>query len=125
MTGVQIGQYQKFALATMIRDTSNISLVTAMAVKSDPRTQGEVMCELFSTDLRPDMKFIHCPVLALGDWVSYKKYGATHESVYKNYADQFNLAKNMTIAINDSSNHFIMYDEPQWFYQQMESFLDK
>ena len=125
MTGVQIGQYQKFALATMIRDTSNISLVTVMAVKSDPRTQGEVMCELFSTDLRSDMKYIHCSVLALGDWVSYKKYGATHESVYKNYADQFSLVKNMTIAINDSSNHFIMYDEPQWLYRQMESFLGK
>lgn len=125
LTGAQIGQYQKFALASMIRDSTNISKVTTMAVNSDPKTQGEVMFELFSTDLRPDMKIIHCPVLALGDWVSYKKYGATHESVYKNYADQFSLVKNMTIAINDSSNHFIMYDEPQWFYQQVESFLGK
>jgi N-formylmaleamate deformylase len=125
MTGVQIGQYQKFALASMIRDSSKISLVAEMAVKSDPATQGEAMYELFSTDLRPDMKYIHCPVLVLGDWVSYKKYGATHESVYKNYADQFRLAKNLTIAINDSSNHFIMYDEPQWFFQQVSSFLAK
>jgi N-formylmaleamate deformylase len=122
MTGVQIGQYQKFALATMIRDSSKISLVAAMAVKSDPATQGEAMYELFSTDLRPDMKNIHCPVLVLGDWISYKKYGATYESVYRNYADQFKLAKNLTIAINDSSNHFIMYDEPQWFFQQINSF---
>lgn len=125
MTGAQIGQYQKSALKTMIRDSENISLVAAMAVKSDPATQGEVMYELFSTDLRTDMKSIHCPVLALGDWVSYKKYGATHESVYKNYADQFSLVKNLTIAINDSSNHFIMYDEPQWFYQQIERSLGK
>jgi N-formylmaleamate deformylase len=125
MTGTQIGQYQKFALASMIRDSANISLVTKMAIKSDPQTQGEVMYELFSTDLRPDMKYIHCPVLVLGDWVSYKKYGATHDSVYKNYADQFSLVKKLTIAINDSSYHFIMYDEPQWFYQQLESYVGK
>jgi N-formylmaleamate deformylase len=123
LTAVQVGQYQKFALATMIRDSSNISLVADMAVKSDPFTQGEVMYELFSTDLRPDMKNIHCPILVLGDWISYKKYGATRETVLKNYTDQFRLAKKITIAINDSSYHFIMYDEPQWFYQQIEGFL--
>ena len=107
----------------MIRDSSKIALVAAMAVKSDPLTQAEVMNELFSTDLRADMKHIQCPVLVLGDWVSYKKYGATHETVLKNYTGQFILAKSVTIAINDSSYHFIMYDEPQWFYQQIESFL--
>jgi len=123
LTAVQIGQYQKFTLPTMIRDSSKISLVADMAVKSDPFTQAQVMYELFSTDLRADMKNIHCPVLVLGDWISYKKYGATHETVLKNYTDQFILAKNVTITINDSSYHFIMYDEPKWFYQQIESFL--
>jgi len=30
---------------------------------------------------------------------------------------------NLTIAINDSSKHFIMYDEPQWFYDQVDHWL--
>ena len=123
LTSEQIGQYQKFTLPTMIHDSEEISLVSGMAVKSDPVTQGEVMYELFSNDLRPEMKNIICPVLILGDWISYSKYGATHESVLKSYTDQFSLAKNVTIAINDSSYHFIMYDEPHWVYQQMETFL--
>jgi len=123
LTAEQIGQYQKFTLPIMIHDSAKITLVAAMAVKSDPLTQGEVMYELFSTDLRPDMKNVICPVLVLGDWISYKQYGATHESVLKSYTDQFRLAKNVSIAINDSSFHFIMYDEPQWFYKQMEVFL--
>ena len=123
LTAEQIGQYQKFTLPMMIHDSAKISLVAGMAVKSDPLTQGEVMYELFSIDLRPEMKNVISPVLVLGDWISYKKYGATHESVLKNYTDQFRLAKNLTISINDSSNHFIMYDEPQWVYQQMEDFL--
>ncbi|HTB23928.1 MAG TPA: alpha/beta hydrolase [Puia sp.] len=124
LTAEQIGQYQKFTLPAMIHDSAKISQVAAMAVKSDPLTQGEVMYELFSIDLRPEMKNVICPILVLGDWISYKKYGATHESVLKNYTDQFRLAKKLTISINDSSNHFIMYDEPKWVYYQMETFLD-
>jgi N-formylmaleamate deformylase len=124
LTPSQIGQYQKFVLPTMIRDSSKIALVTDMAIQSDPVTQGEVMYELFSTDLRPEMKYIHCPVLVIGDWFSYRKFGASRESVTQNYADQFSLAANLTtIAINDSSNHFIMYDEPKWFYHQIDYFL--
>jgi N-formylmaleamate deformylase len=122
LTAAQIGQYQKSALGTMIRDSNRRALVAGMAVQSDPATQGEVMYELFSTDLRPKMKFVQCPVLALGDWFSYRKYGATHETVLRNYTDQFKLVRKLTIAINDSSYHFIMYDEPVWFYQQIESF---
>src|ERR1700722_10076846 len=98
LTPEQIGQYQKFTLPSMIHDSTKISLVAGMAVKSDPVTQGEVMYELFSNDLRPEMKNIICPVLVLGDWISYKKYGATHESVLKNYTDQFILAKKHTIS---------------------------
>jgi pimeloyl-ACP methyl ester carboxylesterase len=123
MTALQIGQSEKYILPTMIRDSTKIALVADMAVKSDAFTQGESMYELFSTDLRVDMKNIYCPILVLGDWVSYKKYGATRENVLKNYTDQFILAKKVTIAINDSSHHFIMYDEPQWFYHQVENFL--
>jgi len=29
----------------------------------------------------------------------------------------------LTIRINDLSKHFIMYDEPQWMYGQMDEFL--
>jgi len=123
MTAIQIRQSEKYTLPTMIRDSAKIALVTEMAVRSDAYTQGEAMDELFSTDLRSDMKNIYCPILVLGDWVSYKKYGATRENVLKNYTDQFSPAKKVTIAINDLSKHFIMYDEPQWFYQQIDGFL--
>jgi N-formylmaleamate deformylase len=123
MTPDQIAQSQKFSLPTMIHDSAKIALVTAMAVKSDAYTQGEVMYELFGTDLRSEMKNIHCPVLALGDWIGYRQYGATRENVLKNYKDQFSLAEKTTIAINDSSYHFIMFDQPIWFYSEVEKFL--
>ncbi len=123
MTPEQIRQSQQYTLPAMIHDSAKIALVKEMAIKSDSYTQGEVMYELFSMDLRPVMKNISCPILVLGDWVSYKKYGASRENVMKNYTAQFSLAPKTTIALNDSSYHFIMYDEPDWFYHQTEGFL--
>jgi hypothetical protein len=33
--------------------------------------------------------------------------------------------RNLLVAINDSSYHFIMYDETEWFNQQAANFMDK
>jgi pimeloyl-ACP methyl ester carboxylesterase len=121
----QVRKGQKLYLPTMIRDTAKINLVVEMAAQSDQKTQGEIMYELFSTDLRLQMGNIKSRILVLGDWSAYKQYGATRESVYNNYKEQFKLAPQVTIALNDDSRHFIMFDEPQWFYSQADSFLFK
>jgi N-formylmaleamate deformylase len=124
----QVEASEKMYLPTMIRDSARINEVAAMAAHSDQPTQGEVMAELFSGDLRPSMGQIRCPILALADWSAYKAYGATAESVRSNLEDQYKKLSsgngaNLTIAINDSSKHFIMYDEPQWFYDQVDHWL--
>jgi pimeloyl-ACP methyl ester carboxylesterase len=123
---VQVAAYEKMALPTMIRDSARIEEVAAMAARSDQATQGEVMYELFSRDLRPLIGQIRCPVLALQDWSAYKAYGATAASVRGNLEDQYkglSTAGGVKIALNDSSKHFIMYDEPQWFYDQVTAFM--
>ena len=122
-TPEQVRQSQKYMLGTMITDSAKIAEVTEMAVKSDQPTQGEVMYELFSNDLRPSMGNIKSRILVLNDWIAYKQYGATHESVYNALKQQYQLAHNVTIKINDDSKHFIMYDDPQWLYKQLDIFL--
>jgi N-formylmaleamate deformylase len=124
----QVATSEKMYLPTMIRDTARINEVVAMSVRSDQPTQGEVMAELFSIDLRPEVGQIRCPILALADWSAYKSYGATAESVKTNLQEQYGkLSKGngaiLSIAINDSSKHFIMYDEPQWLYEQVDRWL--
>jgi N-formylmaleamate deformylase len=124
----QVETSQKTYLHMMIRDSVRIDEVAAMAARSDQPTQGEVMYELFSEDLRPSMAQIHCAILALSDWSAYKGYGATAESVKTNLESQYKRLSSangasLTIAMNDSSRHFIMYDEPQWFYAQVDRWL--
>jgi N-formylmaleamate deformylase len=120
-TPEQTLQTQKSILKTMIRDTTRIPEVSEWAGKSDPATQGEAMAELFGTDLRADMGKVTCPILVIGDYIAYKNYGATRESVTKNYQIQFAKARQVRIVLSDAAYHFIMFDDPQWFYQQVAS----
>jgi N-formylmaleamate deformylase len=122
-TPAQVRQSAAYYLSTMMRDSSRIAEVTEMEVKSDQPTQGEVMYELFSQDLRPMVGGIKTRVLALADWSAYKQYGATRENVYSNLRNQYKNVQHLTIAINDSSRHFIMFDEPDWFYGQVDNFV--
>jgi pimeloyl-ACP methyl ester carboxylesterase len=122
-TPAQTAAAQHATLAFMIRDSSNIAKVVPMAVKSDPATQAEVMYELFSTDLRGSMNEVRCPVLVLGDWIAYKSFGATRENTLEKYQHQFAKAAQVSIALSDNSKHFIMFDEPEWFFTQVDPFL--
>ena len=124
-TPEQVRQSEKYILSTMITDSAKIAEVAEMSVKSDQATQGEVMYELFNNDLRSLMGNIKSRILVLNDWISYKQYGVTHESVYNALKQQYKLAQNVTIKINDDSKHFIMYDDPKWFYKQIDTSLGK
>jgi hypothetical protein len=122
-TPEQIKQSQKMMLPSLIADQKNIDLVTDIAMKADSKTQGQVMYELFTTDLRPVMASVENPVLVMGAWIAYKNYGSTHDSVKKNYSDQLAAAKNVSIEISDTARHFIFYDDPSWFFEKMDAFL--
>jgi pimeloyl-ACP methyl ester carboxylesterase len=123
-TPEQIQQAQKMMLPSMITDPKNIDLVADIAMKADSKTQGQVMYELFTTDLRPVMASVENPVLVMGAWIAYKNYGATHDLVKKNYADQLAAAKNVSVEISDTARHFIFYDDPSWFFEKMDAFLN-
>jgi N-formylmaleamate deformylase len=119
----EIRTYQKMMLPGMISDTSKVATVLEQAVKSDAATQGQVMYELFTSDLRPAIGIIPTRILVMGDWAGYKAYGATRASVTKAFADQFSLAPRTSIVINDKALHFIMLDQPEWFHSELQKFL--
>ncbi|NSL85781.1 alpha/beta hydrolase [Chitinophaga sp. Mgbs1] len=121
----QVKSGQQYILKTMIRDSVYIAKVMDMALRSDNRTQAQVMYELFSNDLRPALSAIRSRILVLGDWYGYRQFGSSRQRVNENLESQFRLARRTTIAISDSSLHFIMYDEPQWLRQQISQFLHR
>jgi pimeloyl-ACP methyl ester carboxylesterase len=111
--------------ATMMQDTARITQTARWSVASDPATVAQAMYDLFTTDLRQDIARVQQPVLVLGAWAAYKPYGSTKESTRAVFAQQYARLPQHRIEISEAGRHFLMYDDPQWFFQQTDAFLQQ
>jgi pimeloyl-ACP methyl ester carboxylesterase len=117
--------YSKMALQSMITSPERLEEVATIASRSDIPTQAQVMYELFTTDLRPAVSAIDCPVLLLGAWIAYQNYGMTRERALTVYQAQVANVPYSTLEISDKAKHFIFYDDPAWFFEKVDIFLSK
>lgn len=115
--------YQRTMLRSMIIDSTQIELATQWSIDSDQETVGQAMYEMYTTDIRPELGKINVPVLVLGAYIAYKDYGATRASVMKSYTEQYANLNGATIDLTDKGNHFIMWDDPEFFLNWLEKFL--
>lgn len=106
---------------TMVTRPADFDRVMSWVKDTDPQAAGDAMFDLFSHDLREDVARIKSPALVLGTWIAYKDY-ATREEVERRFRDQYTKLKNCRIIMADT-RHFIMLDDPKWFYQQIDGFL--
>ena len=99
-----------------VNDTARARQIATWQFNSNRRTLGLTIIELATTDLRKNIQSIQQPILVLGSIYS------TKENSYKQIGDQFKLAKQVTIHVADSK-HFIMYDQAEWLYNEIDTFL--
>jgi pimeloyl-ACP methyl ester carboxylesterase len=116
---------QKQMLANLITSPAHIETAAAWGQASDPATTAQSMFEMNTTDLRPDLARIKAPVLVLGAWAGYKAYGATKASVQQTYDLQYAQLPQKRIALSEEGKHFLMWDDPQWFLQEVDGFLQQ
>lgn len=114
---------QRSLLKTMIIDEKKIETALQWSVDSDNQTVADAMYDLYSTDLRESLVNVKSPILVLGAWIAYKNYGATRALNMATYKAQYSKAKDVTVDMTDTGNHFIMWDDPQFFYTQVRTFL--
>jgi N-formylmaleamate deformylase len=80
-------------------------------------------------DLRPDLGRIHSPLLVMGSWIGLREVAQQAPSpefratILKEFEGQYAHAPQAKIALDDHVRHFIMYDDPQWYFVQMDTFL--
>lgn len=122
-TPEQTKQSQQYYLSTMATAPDKLELISRWGIESHAPTVAQAMYEMQTIDLRKDVATIKVPVTVLGAWIAYKDYGVTHESTLKNFTDQYKNVKNINIQLTDTAKHFIMYDNPKWFFDQMDKFL--
>ncbi len=104
------------ALLWQVADTARARQIATWQYHSDKRTLGLALVELATTDLRKDIARITSPVLVLGSIYF------TKEKSYELIGAQFKLLPSAIIHVADSK-HFIMYDQPQWLYNEISLFL--
>lgn len=122
-TGETAAVNQKMMLQSMISDPENIETAYEWGASSDVNTVAQAMYELYTTDIRDELDKIESPMMVMGAWIAYKNYGVTRESTMANFKSQYAGAENCTIKLTDKGKHFIMWDDPEFFFASVDSFL--
>ena len=104
------------AMLNLVNDSSHARLIAKWSEESDRKTLGYTYVEMSTTDLRNDISKINIPVLILGSTYS------TKETSQKLLNQQYSQLTNKLIIIAPTK-HFIMYDDPAWFLEEVKNFL--
>ena len=105
------------AMLYQVNDSIRAKQIALWSYKSDRKTLGSTIIEMSQTDLREEIAKINAPILILASLFG------TKEASEKEYNLQYALLKNKIIKVANSK-HFIMYDVPEWFYAEMDTFLE-
>ena len=122
-TKEQYGAYIKSSkmLESMV-GARGLPEVREWSMTSDPLAVGNAMFDLYTTDLREAIANIDVPVLVLSTWIAYKDY-TTREKSVATVEEQFAKLPQKTIRVSDTAKHFLMLDEPKWFFAELDTFL--
>ena len=104
----------------MTKDTSKQEIIKEWMLQADRETYVYGYTDLLTLDLREDLSKIKVPVtiLAATEPYGYDTVKATYETQYKELAEY-------DIKFAEGSAHFIMYDQPLWFMDNLLNSLPK
>lgn len=123
--------YAKSGVATkyMVTSPEKLQEIEQWSVDSNMHTVNNAMIELVSEDLRPDLSRITSPTLVLGTWIGLKAQLAerhidvTRADTVATFQQQYQNLPHLHFEMSDHARHFIMFDDPQWFYARLDKFL--
>jgi pimeloyl-ACP methyl ester carboxylesterase len=112
----QFYQIQTGSISRLLAEPSKQELVIGWSVNSDRKTFAEMYCDFTNTDLRQKIENIKCPSLILLE-DSFKTIKPAIEEQYKNL-------NNANLQYSTKGLHFIMYDDREWYLNQLNNFLN-
>ena len=97
------------------------------SLASDPRTVADALAEFYRLDLREEIGRIQAPTLVLDvDWHSRPGREIWRRAPARVLRpDVFSSLRISAVhfALSDTARHFIMFDDPAWFFRQLDAFL--
>lgn len=130
-TPEQFQAYVKAGTATefMVKSPADHETIKKWGLGSNQRTVADAMADLMMIDVRKEVARITSPTLVLGTWVGLheqlKKYGValSRADVIRTFEEQFAALPALHFAITETARHFIMFDDPKWFFSELDAFL--
>ena len=121
MTREQYMTQTGLALASMITAPDDVERARGWAAESEPSAVGVAVAEMMTTDLRQQSGRITAPVLLIG------ALGAAPEPMRDTfraaYQAQVAGVPRASVIFAERAKHFIMLDDPAFFFPALESFL--
>lgn len=117
MDNQQFYAQQKYSMYSLLADTSKIEKVVSWAIKSDRNTLVQIYCQFVNQDLRSSLSSIKCKTLILLE-PSFKARGEAINEQFKLLPKAIS-----TIRYANKGLHFLMYDDVEWFLNEVGSFV--
>lgn len=121
LTQEQFIAQTRMALSGMITEPADIERAGRWAAQADPAAVGVAVSEMMTTDLRGPSGRITSPVLLIG------ALGAApapmRASFRAAYEAQVAAVPHATVVFAERAKHFVMLDDPEFFFPALESFL--
>jgi pimeloyl-ACP methyl ester carboxylesterase len=108
---------------TMTRDQSMLPLLERGLRESDRRTVANTFHEVIVTDLRPELARVAVPLTVL--YVVPPNAPVTPDEFDRGVRESYAGAPRVHVVRIDESNHFIMFDQPDRFVAEVESFMSR
>ncbi|MEO8446140.1 MAG: alpha/beta hydrolase [bacterium] len=107
---------QKTSMKYLMADTVNSEKVIQWGFDSDRNTLGTIFCQFLNTDLRDTIENIQCPTLVLLE--------PNFKYAEKMVTSQYSKLKGAQLVYGTKGLHFIMYDDKDWYLDQIKKFLN-
>lgn len=111
----------------LCRDSTYWDQIATWGAQSDRKTMAYTMTEMLNSDIRKKIADIKVPVLVLAAYCqSAENPMYTRDFVVKAYADQYQYCKACTVhTAENNTKHFVMYDAPEWYFREMDTFVNQ
>jgi pimeloyl-ACP methyl ester carboxylesterase len=135
MSAMSDEQWTKYAksgesVKYMVTAPSDLATIAGWSVASDRRAVTNALADVYGLDLRENVARITAPVLALGTWkgvhdqvLEAAKVEITRPAFVQSFAEQYAKLPRLHFVLSDTTRHFIMFDDPEWFFRQLDAFL--
>lgn len=117
LTDDEFYNMQKIGVSRLLLDSARQEEVLKWSIESDRKTFATMYCNFWNTDLREKIKSIKCPTLILLESY-FANLKPTMEEQYKNL-------KNSNLQYANKGLHFIMYDDKEWYFTQLNNFITR